>query len=209
MVGGDTNTLREHEATALELYTALGAREGMLRARQALVLGIFLMGEMETALTLEAENLAEFRAAGSEYQIADSMTFHAGVYFKLGDAATAWGFMKEGLRWFADNDNQSGIARALGMGAILALTFGDAELGARIAGATYRIVEEKGVMLAPVRVLHLREPREIAIERLGEARAAELLQDGAAAPIDEVIADVMAAPAPSGVAAASAELLRG
>jgi len=133
----------------------------------------------------------------------------AGVYFKLGDPATAWGYMKEGLRWFADNDNQSGIARALGMGAILALTYGDAELGARIAGATYRIVEEKGVMLAPVRVLHLREPREIAIERLGEARAAELLGDGAAASIEEVIADVMAAPAPNGAAIASAELPRG
>ena len=126
------------------------------------------------ALELEAENLAAFRAAGSEYQIADSMTFHAGVYFRSGDPATAWEFVREGLRWFAENDNQSGIARALGMAAIVLLTYGDAELGARAAGATYGSFEEKGVMLAPVKVLHLPEPRDLAIERLGEARAEEL-----------------------------------
>jgi len=204
MIRGDPETLRGHEEIALELYAEIGARDGTLRARQALVLGVFLLGDNERALQLEGENLAEFRAAGSEYQIADSMTFHAGVYFRSGDPTTAWHYVQEGLRWFAENDNQSGIARALGMAAILSLTDGDAELGARAAGATYRIVEEKGVMLAPVRVLHLRDPRELAIERLGADRAAELLRDGAAAPVDQVIADVMAAPAPAATSAATA-----
>jgi hypothetical protein len=196
MVAQDPDRLRNHEQQALELYTAEGNTDGVLRARQALVLGVFLLGDNERALELESQNLAEFRAAGSEYQIADSMTFHAGVYFRSGDPATAWGFVRDGLRWFADNDNQSGIARALGMAAIVALTYGDAELGARAAGATYEVVRTKGVMLAPVRVLHLREPRELAIERLGEARAEELLREGAATPIGQVIEEVLDAPAP-------------
>ncbi len=197
MIAGDVDGLRGHEQQALDLYTAAGNENGTLLARQALVLGVFLGGDSQRALILESENLAAFRAAGSAYQIADSMTFHAGVYFTAGDPATAWGFVREGMIWFAENDNQSGIARALGMAAIVQLTYGDLELGARAAGATYRIVEDKGVMLAPVKVLHLPDPRGIAIERLGEARAEALIREGADTPLEQVIADVLAAPPPA------------
>jgi non-specific serine/threonine protein kinase len=197
MVAQEPGRLREHEQAALDLYTGIGDANGVLRARQALVLGVFLLGDNKRALELEAENLAAFRAAHSEYQIGDSMTFHAGVYFKSGDPAAAWEFVVDGLRLFAENDNLSGIARALGMAAIILLTYGDAELGARAAGATYLIVREKGVMLAPVRVLHLRDPAEIAAERLGEERATELMDIGAATPVAQVIEEVLAAPAPS------------
>jgi hypothetical protein len=125
------------------------------------------------------------------------MTFHAGVYLKSGDPQRSFEFVRDGLRWFAENDNQSGIARSLGMAAILLLLHGDGELGARAAGATYRVVRDKGVMLAPVKVLHLPEPRDLAIGRLGEARAEELMADGAAAPLELVIAEVLAAAPPS------------
>ena len=197
MLKSDPDGLREHESKALELFTEAGSRDGIPKARQALVLGVFLTGDYEGALELEGENLAEFRAAGADYQIADSMTFHAGVFLKSGDTAASWTYVQDGLRWFAENDNQSGIARALGMAAIVLLTSGDAELGARAAGATYRVVEEKGVMLAPVKVLHLPDPKGLAIGRLGEARAEELLREGADTPVEQVIADVLAAPGPS------------
>jgi hypothetical protein len=132
-------------------------------------------------------------------RMGDSMTFHAGVFLKSGDPATSWEYVRDGLRWFAENDNQSGIARALGMAAIVLLLHGDVELGARAIGATYRIVEDKGVMLAPVKVLHMPDPRHLAIERLGAEKAEELLRDGAAAPVDEIIREVLAAPAPGEV----------
>jgi predicted ATPase/class 3 adenylate cyclase len=196
MIGQDPGRLRQHELAAVDLYQEVGHQDGLVRARQALVLAEFLTGDYERALELETENLAAFRAAGSEYQIADSMTFHAGVYYRFGDAMTAWEFVKDGMRWFAANDNQSGNARALCMAAIVALTYGDAELGARLAGATYEIVRTKGVMLAPVRVLHLPEPRDLAIDRLGAERAEELLAEGAAMPLDEIIELALAAPAP-------------
>jgi predicted ATPase/class 3 adenylate cyclase len=196
MVASDPEGLREHEEAAVDLYLTAGHADGVVRARQALVLAVFLTGDYPRALELETENLAAFRAAGSEYQIADSMTFHAGVYYRFGDPVTAWEFVREGLRWFAETDNQSGNARALGMAAIVGLTYGDAELGARLAGATYRIVREKGVMLAPVRVLHLPEPRDLAIERLGEARAEELIAEGAAMPFEEIVELALSAAAP-------------
>jgi predicted ATPase/class 3 adenylate cyclase len=194
MVAQDLEGLRGHEQAALELYGAAGDAVGELRARQALVLAVFLSGDDKLALELESENLAAFRAAGSEYQVADSMTFHAGVYLRAGDPVTSWDFVRDGLRWFAEQQNQSGIARALGMAAIVSLTHGNAELGALAAGATYEIVRTKGVMLAPVRVLHLPEPRDLAIKRLGEERATELLLAGAAMPVQQVIDDLLASP---------------
>ena len=200
MVGQDPDHLREHEQAALDLYTQIGDKNGAARARQALVLGVFLLGDNERALALEAENLAEFRAAGSTYQIGDSMTFHAGVYFRSGKAKEAWEFVVDGLRLFAENDNQSGLARGLGMAAIILLTYGDAELGARVTGATYKIVREKGVMLAPVRVLHLRDPAELAVERLGEEQATELMNAGADTPLSQVVDEVLSAPAPDSAA---------
>lgn len=202
MVANDPEQLRAHEEQALQLYLEAGREEGALRARQALVLAVFLSGDYARALELEEINLAAFRAIGSAYQVADSMTFHAGVYYRAGDPATSWAYIADGLRWFAENENQSGIARALGMAAIVALTFGDAELGARAAGATYELVREKGVMLAPVKVLHMPEPSDLAIERLGADRARELLEVGATTALDQVIAEVLAAPAPANPAGA-------
>jgi hypothetical protein len=49
-------------------------------------------------------------------------------------------------------------------------------------------------------VLHLREPSDLAIERLGETRATELMDAGAATPLAQVIEEVLAAPAPTGLA---------
>jgi predicted ATPase/class 3 adenylate cyclase len=203
MVNSDPEGLRAHESRALDLFTEAGASQGIPKARQALVLGVFLTGAPAGALELEGQNLAEFLAAGAEYQVADSMTFHAGVYLKSGDPQRSFEFVRDGLRWFAENDNQSGIARSLGMAAILLLLHGDGELGARAAGATYRVVRDKGVMLAPVKVLHLPEPRDLAIGRLGEARAEELMADGAAAPLELVIAEVLAAAPPTNDASAN------
>ena len=98
--------LRAHEQQALDLYTrdrqAGRASSGRDRPSRS---ALFLTGDFNRALEVEAKNLEAFRAAGSAYQVADSMTFHAGVYFKLGDPATSWRYVCDGLRWFAENDN--------------------------------------------------------------------------------------------------------
>ena len=63
------------------------------------------------------------------------------------------------------------------------------------------MVKQKGVMVAPVTVLHLRDPREIAVERLGEERATELMDDGAMTPLPQIVASVVAAPTPGALRA--------
>jgi hypothetical protein len=196
MVAQEGEQLRLHEQRALELYTALGDRDGAIRARQAFVLAEFLAGSYEAARDLEELNRDEFRHSGSPTQVADSVTFLSAVYLKLGDMPTAWERMLESLQLFADTDSASGLARGLAMASIILFERDEPELAARVAGATYQLVRDKGVMLAPVRVLHLDDPARTAVARLGATRAEELMADGAATPIPEIVAEVLATPAP-------------
>ena len=198
MVSREGERLREHEQRAIDLYTAAGREDGALRARQALVLAVFLEGDFQAALEYETLNLEAFRKTSSLFQIADSMTLLSAIHFRLGEPVISWERMAEGLRFFTLNDNASGLARGLAMGAIIHLRYGDPEFGARVAGTTYELIREKGVMLAPVKVLHLPDPGDLAREHFGSERAAELMAIGAAMPLSQVIAEMLAAAPPTG-----------
>jgi hypothetical protein len=193
-VSGDIAALQADEQEALSLFESIGDEEGAVRARQALVLAIFFAGDYDRARELEQQNLASFLRAGSAFQAADSQTFLGGTLLQGGDPAAGWRSMQDGLRTNLSNDNASGLARSLGMAAIIQVMAGDAEFGARLAGATYRIVREKGVMLAPVKVLRLPDPGPVAVERLGRERAEALMAMGAAVPAAEIAAEVLARP---------------
>ena len=198
VVANDPRGLLEHEQLALDMYEAIGEDGGAMWARQALGLANFLVGEYAEARDMEMQNHEQFRQKGSPFQVADSMTFLSGVNFRLGEPATAWRWMLQALDFFAEHDNASGIARTLGMAAILLVNDGDAELGARVAGATYELSRQKGVMVAPVTVLHLTDPRQTAAERLGRDRADALIEDGAMTPLDQIVETVRTAPVPGG-----------
>jgi predicted ATPase/class 3 adenylate cyclase len=203
MVAQEGEQLRAHEQRALELYTAIGNRDGAIRARQAFVLAEFLAGSFETARDLEEVNRDEFRRSGSQSQVADSVTFLSAVYLRLGDIGTSWERMLESLQRFAEIDSASGLARGLAMASIILFERDEPELAARVAGATYQLVRDKGVMLAPVRVLHMDDPAETAIARFGATRAEELMADGAATPIPDIVAEVLATAPPAAVSLAA------
>jgi predicted ATPase/class 3 adenylate cyclase len=197
MIAKDEAGLREHEERALELYLAAGLEDGAIRTRQALVLAIFLSGDHATARRLEEDNLEAFRRRGSQYEIADSTTLLSAILFQLGDPAGSWRRMVDGLRFFAANDASSGLARGLAMAAITQFRYGDPLFAIRITAKAYQLVREQEVMLAPVTVLHLPDPAELAKMAFGAERAAELLRDADAIPIAQVIAEVLAADPPS------------
>jgi len=198
VIGKDPQGLLEHEQLALRLYESTGDDGGSMRARQALGLALFLVGDYATARDIEAKNQQEFREKGSPFQVADSMTFLSGANLMLGEAEASWRWMLEGLAFFAEHDNASGITRALGMAAIILVNHGDVELGARVTGATFELSRQKGVMIAPLTVLHMPDPRDTAARRLGQDRAAALMEDGAMTPLPEIIELVKAAPVPQG-----------
>ena len=197
MIAKDEAGVREHEEQALELYLAAGLEDGAIRTRQALVLAIFLSGDHATARRLEEDNLEAFRRRGSQYEIADSTTLLSAILFQLGDPAESWRRMVDGMRFFAANDASSGLARGLAMAAITQFRYGDPMFAVRITAKAYQLVREQEVMLAPVTVLHLPDPAELASKAFGAERAAELLRDADALPIAQVIAEVVAAEPPT------------
>jgi predicted ATPase/class 3 adenylate cyclase len=196
MLDKDEERLRYHEERALELYLASGRDDAAIRARQALVLAVYLGGDYETARVLEAENLAAFERRGSLSEVADSATLMSAILFRLGEPELAWDRMLQGLRMFDANKLSSGVARNLVMAAIIQLVHGDPVLGTRLAGAVAELARRDHVMLAPVKVLHLPDPAEVAVERLGSDRAQELLALGAALPLEIAIDEALRAEAP-------------
>ncbi|HET9614439.1 MAG TPA: adenylate/guanylate cyclase domain-containing protein, partial [Candidatus Limnocylindrales bacterium] len=191
MVDQDADGLRHHEQLALEGYVAAGRSADAVRARQAFVLALMLVGDYATARAQHQATLAQFRAQDSHTETADAQTLHSAILFRLGLPQDAWREMAESLRFFAAGALASGIARAMVMAAILDLLHGDPERGARIAGVTYELSRAHNVMLAPVTVLHMPEPRTLALERLGSDRAQTLLATGAATPLETVIDEVL------------------
>jgi predicted ATPase/class 3 adenylate cyclase len=192
MVLKDAEALRHHEQLALEGYVGAGREGDAIRARQAFVLALVLAGDYAAALEQQEAAIARFRQRDSHTEIADSRTLLSAILFRLGRPRDAWREMSEALRFFAAGSLASGTARAMVMAAILDIVHGDPERGARIAGVTYELSRAHNVMLAPVTVLHLPDPRGLAIERLGAERADALLATGAAAVLDEVVDEVLA-----------------
>jgi len=191
MVLKDADALRLHEQLALDGYVAAGREGEAIRARQAFVLALFLAGDFEAALQQQEAAIARFRERDSHTEIADSQTLLSAILFRLGRPRDAWRELSEALRFFATGSLASGTARAMVMAAIIEIVYGDPERGARIAGVTYELSRAHNVMLAPVTVLHLPDPRALAIDRLGAERADAAIATGAAATLEEVVDEVL------------------
>ena len=196
MVSQDEAMLRSHEERALELYTAAGHDEGAVLTREALALSLFLGGEYARARELETVNLDVFRRAGSQMQVASASTFLSAVEWCAGDIEQAWHRLLGALSLFHSMEHPTGLTRTLGLASIMLLSGGPSESGARAAGATYRLVRERGLMLGPVHVLHLPEPSMLAEARFGKGRAAELMTEGEAMTVDDVVAALATSPPP-------------
>ena len=197
MVSQDDAMLRSHEERALELYTAAGREDGAVLAREALVLSLFLGGEYTRARELETMNLQVFQRAGSPMQIASTSTLLSAIEWRGGDVEQGWARLMSALSVFHSLEHPPGLVRVLGLASIMLLSGGPSEVGARAAGATYRLVRERGLMLGPVHVLHLPEPSTLAEAQFGPQRAAELMAEGEAMTTSDLVAALAASPTPA------------
>ena len=198
MIARDAEGLRRHEQRALDLFREAGREDGAVRARQALVLGVFLDGDYALARDLQEQNLEAWRDdAAAEF--ADGVTLLAGILYRLDDLPGAWARMIEGLRIFVANGLESGIVRSLGMAAIIRFASGEPEFATRVTAVLFALMREHNLMLAPVKVLHLPDPATLAAGHFGAAEAEERLRTGAAVPLADVIAEILGAPPPTSV----------
>jgi hypothetical protein len=189
--------LRRHEERALELYTTAGQEQGAVLAREALVLSLFLAGGYARARDLEMVNVEVFARSGSQAQVASGSTLLAAIEWRAGDVEQGWQRLMGALSLFDGLQHAPGLVRTLGLSSIMLLSSGPSEIGARVAGGTYRLVREKGLMLGPVHVLHLPEPSALAEAWFGPERAATLMAEGEGMTTDDLVA-ALAAAAPPG-----------
>ncbi len=196
MVLQDEALLREHEERALELYTAAGHERGAVLTREALALRMYLGGEYARASELQSLNLEVFQRGGSPMQVASASTFLSACEWRAGNVHQGWQRLMGALSVFHAMEHPTGLTRTLGLASIMLLAGEPSELGARAAGATYRLVRERGLMLGPVHVLHLPEPSLLAETHFGAERAAELLAEGEALAISDVVTALAASPPP-------------
>jgi len=177
MIDQDVELLRHHETRALALFERVGDQDGMLRARQALVLVHFLSHEYAQARALEVVNLAEFRRSGSRYRASDSLMLLAVAAIFSDDLPAGREYLTQSLRLTSGivTDQIAGLV----VTSHLALRSDHPEEGARLAGAAQHATERTGLTNAALKVLHVPDPVELARERLGD-RADLLLAEGRA-----------------------------
>jgi predicted ATPase len=185
MVDQDIEFLRRHETIALESFERLGAADGIVRARQALVLGHFLDREYAQARELEVLNLAEFKRTGSRYRIADSFALLSVASILSGDVQAGRDYLDQSGRLVSAvlSDQIAGLV----VTSLFALRSGRAEVGAQLAGAARAITDETGVTNATLRILHVPDPVELARESAG-ADADRWIAEGRSMALQDALA---------------------
>ena len=153
----DIAFLQEHETIALEIFERIGLVEGVVRARQALVLVNFLRGDYAEARALEALNLVEFERFGAHLRVMDSLMLLAVASIFSDDLVAGRDYLARSDR-LTSGVLTSQIAGLVGA-SHLALRDGRPEDAARIAGAAQAITEQTGVTNAALKILHLPDPR--------------------------------------------------
>ena len=166
--------LREHEQRALALYEELGDVNAAAQARQALVLGSFLGGDREAARELETAGLEAFRRSGSWYRVADSHTLLSAIEYLDGNFASAREHLCAALTIVGPRGTATPTIGALGVAALVAMSDGELERGARLAGASAGLARRAEIANAMINVLHLPDPELVARERMGDAAGASL-----------------------------------
>ena len=180
----DVALLREHETQALGLFERIGDPDGMVRARQALVMVHFLAKEYDEARALEVVNLAEFRRIGERYGTSDSLMLLAVASIFSDDLSAGRSYLTQSLRL------TSGIATdqiaGLVIASHLALRSDRTVDGARLAGAAQQVTEQTGLTNAALKVLHVPDPADVSRERLGD-QVDVLLAEGRAMTIQAAL----------------------
>ena len=187
VIENDVDLLQREATQAVDLFMEVGDRPGVVRSRQALVVGHFLAGDAAEARRLEEENLVAFRATQSWYRIADSMMLIGAIERSDNQPEQAIESAREALRLMPERVGGSTLG-ALGVIALVQAESGDVEVAARLTGAIQAIQAETGEALAPVTVLHLPHPADAVRARLGAAEAERLIAEGAKLSPDEAIA---------------------
>ena len=171
---------------AAEIADRLGNQMWILRLREALAFLMFHMGEYETALQLQTENLKSFRASGETFRAAIGTGFMSYLMTKNGQYAEARELQRGALATFRAADDRHWTARILVLAAASAAVAGDFEIAAKLCGIYDVVREPLGDLATPVTTLNIPDPMVQAREGLGDEAFERAYAAGRVMTLDEV-----------------------
>jgi predicted ATPase/class 3 adenylate cyclase len=170
---------------AIQIADRIGDQMWTLRLREALAFLMFHMGEYETALALQTENLKTFRANGETFRAAIGTGFMTYLMTKNGRYAEAREMQRGALATFRAADDRHWTARILVLAAASAVVAGDLEIAAKLCGAYDVVRAPLGDLATPVKTLGIPDPMVQAREGLGDEAFERAYAAGRAMTLDE------------------------
>jgi tetratricopeptide (TPR) repeat protein len=187
-------------ADVLEESLAIWRARGMVwsnlggTARSLLWLGraVYLLGDAQRAMRLNAESLGIYREAGDRNGAGYDLVYLGEASLTLGDQVQATGFFHDAIRLFAQNEDGTGLAVSLaGLAALMGLQ-GHALVATRLAGAAAAFGERQAVQwqLGLGERVNYDRVLEAAQRRFDEADFAAAWAEGQRMSIKQVIEEV-------------------
>ncbi|MFC9917054.1 adenylate/guanylate cyclase domain-containing protein [Agromyces binzhouensis] len=123
--------------------------------------------DVQQSLELFHLSIDHYRAAGNEFGMGWGMFEVAIFSARLGDIATAWDYLEEGLELFAPHRDVSAVVLFLSLAAALAQAADDEERAARLAGAVRGLRNSSGAKIVDHEITRI---RGLSIEEIDPTR---------------------------------------
>jgi tetratricopeptide (TPR) repeat protein len=184
----DWDALDRHSAEALELYKAVGDRNGIARIARFVGLTLFRRGEYEEARRQMEVERALLRSLGMLFEANDLGGVIGMSRSRTGDYAGAHRVFVEALDAFESVGNVASITATLDLFAAAAAEHGEFDRGLRLVGASESLREGKGGGLSPYQILHIEHPRAVAEGTLSTDEIERFYAEGRAMSLEQVLA---------------------
>jgi non-specific serine/threonine protein kinase len=192
LIASAPQAARDKLERSLATYRSLDDGAGIAKIGEGLAAVLYKLADYASALPLEAEMIARYRALGSRYHVADGRTLQACIALGLGDVANAGAWVNEAIEIMTELDNRGGLVGAFIVAALLAVNGGDGRRAARLYAGAMKMRADYAVGATPLEILGVPNPGERAKALLGEEAYAAAYGEGTALPFDTLIAEARA-----------------
>ncbi len=190
---GDHAGGRELNEQSQRIFEAIGDRAGIALVKEGQALLAVMAGDYRRARSLQSDVIDYVRSSGGLFQLSDNLGLLVVIESRLGQIAEARAHLDEMRELQRRLRDRSGLAAALEVRAVLAVSEGDDETAALCAGALQGIRDTGAGTLVPSETLDFYDVSDVARERLGQ-RYEDFFEAGRAlAPEEVFLTDGLAA----------------
>ncbi len=171
----------------LGLFRDIGDQAGIARGLWALGMNAYLSDDFSSALNTLKESIAIFRRLSDRFGLGWALHTYGLLMHRTGDLTEARNAFEEGLTLFEEARDVSGVVGLIDDLSALAVSVGELDRAARLAGAAASLQASSGTELAAVinAVEGRSRPGEQAVD---EATLAAAWAEGHAMALEEIVA---------------------